>query len=384
MGKIRIGVVFGGRSGEHEISLQSATSIMNAIDKNKFDVVPIGITKEGKWLLAGDPLKQLLGSTDGSSSLLADPLDNTVGANGRSPLRVCEEDSERDLVPAFSSLPSASASVHLDVVFPVVHGTNGEDGTLQGLLDLADIPYVGAGVLGSAVGMDKVMMKHVFRVHRLPIPDYLLVLRSEWDAKRTSIVATVEKRLGYPCFVKPANLGSSVGISKAHRREEMEQAIDDAAQYDRRLIVEEAIDGARELECAVLGNDKPVASGVGEIVPCNEFYDYEAKYVDDRTTLVIPAEVSAETARQARRLAVRAFKAVDCAGLGRVDFLLRTSDGKLFVNEINTIPGFTSISMYPKLWEQSGVSYSTLIERLVGLAIERFADKRRNKTSYCQ
>ena len=368
MSKIRVGVVFGGRSGEHEISLQSAASIINAIDKSKFEVIPIGITKEGQWLLSGDPMRQLSVASDGSTSLLASE----------------KESIERGMAPAFSSLPSATTPVHMDVVFPVVHGTNGEDGTLQGLLELADIPYVGAGVLGSAVGMDKVMMKHVFRVHRIPVPDYLLVLRSEWDIKRKRILDKVEKRLGYPCFVKPANLGSSVGISKAHSREELEVAIDEASQFDRRLIVEEAIEEARELECAVLGNDDPIASGVGEIVPCNEFYDYNAKYVDNRTTLLIPANVSGETEAKARRLAVRVFKAIDCAGLGRVDFLLRKRDGKLFVNEINTIPGFTSISMYPKLWEQSGVDYPTLIERLIGLAIERFADKRRNKTNYSQ
>lgn len=362
-----MGIVFGGRSGEHEISLKSAASIMNAIDRSKFEVVPIGITREGKWLLSDDPMRQLNEASGG------------VGLS----LALGSEAIDRGGLPAFSSLPGAAMPVHLDVVFPVVHGTFGEDGTLQGLLELAGIPYVGAGVLGSAVGMDKVMMKHVFRAHCLPVPDYLLVLRREWDSDRKRTLDEIEKRFGYPCFVKPANLGSSVGISKASSREVLEEAIDQAAAYDRRLIVEESIEGARELECAVLGNDEPVASSVGEVVPCNEFYDYAAKYVDDRTTLLIPADVPVETEALARDLAVRVFKAVDCAGLGRVDFLLRKSDGKLFVNEINTIPGFTSISMFPKLWEQSGVSYSALIERLIGLAIERFSDKTRNRTSHC-
>lgn len=366
MGKIKVGVVFGGRSGEHEISLQSATSVINAIDRGKFEVVPIGITREGKWLLTGDPMRQLMGSSNGKANLLSTE----------------RPWAGRGVVAAFSSLPGAATPLHLDVVFPVIHGTNGEDGTLQGLLELADIPYVGAGVLGSAVGMDKVVMKHVFRSHRIPVPDYLLVLRSGWEARRKRVLDSIERRFGYPCFVKPANLGSSVGISKAHSREELAEAVDTAAVYDRRIIVEEAVEGARELECAVLGNDEPDASAVGEILPCNEFYDYDAKYVKDGTTLVIPADIPVETEAKVRRLAVRAFKAVDCAGLGRVDFFLRNRDGKVFVNEINTIPGFTSISMYPKLWEYSGVTYPTLIERLIELALERFADRRRNKTSY--
>jgi len=266
-------------------------------------------------------------------------------------------------------------------VFPVLHGTYGEDGTVQGLLELAGLPYVGSGVLGSALGMDKVAMKAVFRAHGLPIGDYVAVQRSAWRARPEAIVAEVEARLGYPVFTKPANLGSSVGVAKAHNREELVRGLDLAARFDRRLLVEAGIN-AREIECAVLGNDDPIASVPGEVVPSNEFYDYRAKYIDNASGLFIPARLPAETAAQIRDVAVRAFLALDCAGMARVDFFLCKDTGRVYLNEVNTIPGFTAISMYPKLWEASGVPYPELVDRLIELALERHEDRRATQTSY--
>jgi D-alanine-D-alanine ligase len=270
----------------------------------------------------------------------------------------------------------------LDVVFPILHGPFGEDGTVQGLLELADIPYVGAGVMASAVGMDKCIFKAVMRAHGLPVVRDLLVKRRAWEKEAEETLARIESEIGYPCFVKPANLGSSVGISKVRNRSELRSALDSAARYDRRLIVEVAVDPAREIEVSVLGNDDPIASVPGEIVPCNEFYDYAAKYVDDRSELLIPAPIPDHTAERVRQMAVDAYLAIDCAGLARADFLMETGTAKVYVNEVNTLPGFTPISMYPKLWEASGISYTDLIDRLIQLALERHSDKSRSATSY--
>jgi D-alanine-D-alanine ligase len=364
--KIRVGIIFGGKSGEHEISLLSAQSVMRAIDKDKYEIVPIGITSEGRWLMGGDPLKALTGGQMTLPRLLGAPLPHHTSSKVSRALAL---DTPRSNVPP------------VDVIFPVLHGPLGEDGTVQGLLELADIPYVGAGVAASAVGMDKAMMKDIFRAHGLPVAPYLAFLRSQWNHDPTAVTAQIEERIGFPCFVKPANLGSSVGISKVHDPLELDAALAEAASFDRKLVIEWAVPQAREIECSVLGNDDPIASVPGEIKPEREFYDYEAKYFDDRTQLIIPASLSDEMTARVREMAVKAFKAIDCSGMARADFLLSAQTGELFVSEVNTIPGFTSISMYPKLWEASGIPYSELIDRLIDLALERHADKRRLRTS---
>lgn len=366
--KVRVAVVFGGRSGEHEVSLMSAQGIMEAIDEEKYEVLPIGITKEGRWIASGDPMRALQsGMAEGESrpaALLGDP-------SQRSLIRL--EEQEQGL--------QAARLAKVDVVFPVLHGPYGEDGTVQGLLELANLPYVGAGVLGSALGMDKILQKTVLRAHGLPVADFLPILRKEWEQDPEAVIKRILETLGCPCFVKPANLGSSVGITKAHGLEELPAALNEAARYDRKLLVEEAID-AREIEVSVLGNDEPVASVPGEIIPCNEFYDYEAKYIADDSELFIPAPISDELTRRIQEMAVQAYKAIDCAGMARADLFLERGTDKIYVNELNTIPGFTPISMYPKLWEASGVSYSELIDRLIELALERHQDKSRSATSY--
>ena len=371
--KIRVGVIFGGKSGEHDVSLMSAKSIMRAIDKRKYEVVPIGITREGRWLARGDPLQALTGGQTSMPQLLGGGF--ALEANA-TPDRPAPE--RRELVPG----AQAGGIPEVDVIFPVLHGTFGEDGTVQGLLELADIPYVGAGVMASAVGMDKAIMKDVLRSHGLPVVDHLIVKRSEWESSPDQIRARIAASIGYPCFVKPANLGSSVGISKAHSAAEIDAAIDRAAQYDRKTLVEKCVEQAREIEVSVLGNDEPIASAPGEVIPSREFYDYAAKYLDGASQLLIPAPLDPETAAQVRQLALEAYLAFDCAGMARVDFLLSRATGELFIGEVNTIPGFTSISMYPKLWEASGIPYAELIDRLIELALERHADKRRSRTAY--
>ena len=369
--KLRVGVLFGGRSGEHEVSLLSAASILKAIDRKKFDVVPIGITKTGRWLTAGGAQALLTGS--GSEAVLEL---QTAADQPSSP-----SDAVSALVPDAASLGSG----RLDVVFPVLHGTFGEDGTIQGLFELADIAYVGSGVLGSAAGMDKDAMKRLFAQARLPIVKHLTVLRTAWEASPRKIVSAIETALKYPVFVKPANLGSSVGISKVHDRKELAPALSLAARFDRKIVIEQGVGGgkkkARELEVAVLGNDDPKASVVGEIIPGKEFYDYEAKYLSDGSIPIIPAKITAAESKQIRAMAVEAFRACDLAGLARVDFLMEP-DGKrrIYLNEVNTLPGFTSISMYPKLWQATGLSYSDLITRLIELALERY--KERSRTSF--
>lgn len=366
--KIRVGIIFGGRSGEHEVSLMSARSVMKAIDRDKFEVLPIGITKEGQWLAGEDVMKALTSGVDNGATHAA-----LVGEPGQRALVALEGDGGRAI--------AAREIAEMDVIFPVLHGTFGEDGTVQGLLELAEMPYVGAGVVGSAVGMDKGIFKAVMESHGIPVLPYKLVLRSAWAEEREGILDSLEAVFDYPVFTKPANLGSSVGISKCRSRDELADGLDDAARYDRRLIAEQGID-AREIEVSVLGNDAPIASVPGEVVPDEEFYSYASKYLNDAAELLIPAPISEELSQEVREMAVAAYRAIDCAGLGRCDFLLDKDDDTLYMNEINTIPGFTHISMYPKLWEATGISYSELISRLIELALERAEQRAFSETSY--
>jgi len=388
--KLRVGILFGGRSGEHEVSLLSAASILKAIDRKKFEVVPIGITKKGRSLGAADAHGLLAGdqSVSGRNLRAGDP-EATPGA------KLLQEGMPTLMAPEPATDPYgtsgfkrrlADKSAAIDVVFPVLHGTFGEDGTIQGLFELAGIAYVGSGVLGSSAGMDKDVMKRLFVQAGLPIVKHVTVLRSQWEASPRKTIAQIEAALKYPVFVKPANLGSSVGISKAHDRKELGPALDEAGKYDRKLVVEQGVGGktarARELEVAVLGNDDPKASVVGEIIPGKEFYDYEAKYLSEGSVPVIPAKLAAAEAKKIREMAVAAFRACDLAGLARVDFLMEP-DGKrrIYINEVNTLPGFTQISMYPKLWQASGINYSDLITRLIELALDRQREKERNRYS---
>ena len=378
--KLRVGILFGGRSGEHEVSLLSAASVLKAIDRSRFDVVPIGITKEGRWLAADDAHSLLAGGDAAAAAarcLRAGDPEATPGA------KLLQEGIPTLLAPVPG--PQGPAGKAIDVIFPVLHGTFGEDGTIQGLFELAGIAYVGSGVLGSAAGMDKDVMKRLFAQAGLPIVKHVTLMRSDWEKSPRKSIAQVEAALRYPVFVKPANLGSSVGISKAHNRKELGPALALAARYDRKLVVEQGVGGskskARELEVAVLGNDSPQASVVGEIIPGKEFYDYEAKYLSEGSVPVIPAKLTRSEARQIREMAVAAFRACDLSGLARVDFLMEP-DGKrrIFLNEVNTLPGFTQISMYPKLWDATGIKYRDLITRLIELALERQQEK--NRTTY--
>jgi D-alanine-D-alanine ligase len=392
MKKLRVGILFGGRSGEHEISLLSAASVFKAIDPNKYEVVPIGITKDGRWLTASDAERLLHGKPiDHERQLRAGDPDTTASAavlqNGEAVV-FPPEPHKSSMTPFQTDTPVRRASdraINVDIIFPVLHGTFGEDGTIQGLLELADIPYVGAGVLGSAAGMDKDIMKSLFRAAGLAIVKHVTVLRSEWESAPKKVQKLVESKLKYPVFVKPANLGSSVGISKARDRKELGPAIDEAAKFDRKIVIEEGVGGkknkAREIECSVLGNDKPEASVPGEIVPSAEFYDYSAKYLDEGSQLIIPAKLARAETKKVQDLAIAGFRAVDCSGLARVDFLMDPKSRKIYLNEINTMPGFTSISMYPKLWAATGVGYSELISRLIQLGLDRHAEKKRNQYS---
>jgi D-alanine-D-alanine ligase len=395
MTKLRVGILFGGRSGEHEVSLLSAASIVNAINKDKFDVVPIGITKDGRWVTA-EHAERLLNATAAgggaraTSHLRAGDPEATPGAavlaKGESVIVPPEPaHHEQGMAPFESAAPARRLSdrtINVDIVFPVLHGTFGEDGTIQGLLELADLPYVGAGVLGSAAGMDKDIMKSLFRAAGMPIVRHVTILRSAWEAAPRKTQKLLEKSVKYPVFVKPANLGSSVGISKAHDSRELGPAIAEAAKFDRKIVIEQGVGGkrhkAREIECSVLGNDAPLASVPGEVVPGKEFYDYAAKYLDEGSELIIPAKLTKSETKKVQELAVRAFRAVDCSGLARVDFLVDPKTRKIYVNEINTMPGFTAISMYPKLWAESGISYPELIEKLIELGLERHGEKKRN------
>jgi D-alanine-D-alanine ligase len=390
--KIRVGILFGGRSGEHEVSLLSAASVLNAIDKTKYEVVPIGITKDGRWLTAEHAERLLKGERQATHLRAGDP-EATPGAAvlaaGESVVVPPEPAHRASGLAPFQTdanlRRAADRAINVDVIFPVLHGTFGEDGTIQGLLELADIAYVGAGVLGSSAGMDKDIMKSLFRAAGLPMVKHVTVLRSQFERAPKKVQKLVETKLKYPVFVKPANLGSSVGISKAHDRKELGPAIAEAAKFDRKIVIEEGVGGkknkAREIECAVLGNDDPKASVAGEIVPCKEFYDYDAKYLLEGSEGMIPAKLTKAEMKTVQKLAVAAFQAVDCTGLARVDFLMDPKSRKIFVNEINTMPGFTAISMYPKLWGATGVPYPELIDRLIQLGIERHEDKKRNQYS---
>ncbi len=394
MQKLRVGVLFGGRSGEHEVSLLSATSVLNAIDKSKYDVVPIGITKEGRWVTASHAERLLKGTPaeapDARHLRAGDPETTSAAAvlaRGEGvvvpPMPGQNHSSLMPFETDARDLRAAVDPVDVDIIFPVLHGTFGEDGTIQGLLELADIAYVGAGVLGSAAGMDKDVMKRLFRDAGLPIVKHVTILRSAWREQPRKARKLIEEKLRYPVFVKPANLGSSVGISKVHDAGELAAAMDEAAKFDRKLVIEEGVGGkkakAREIECSVLGNDKPIASVAGEVVPIKEFYDYNAKYLDEGSELIIPTKVTKTKMKEIQRLAIAAFQAVDCSGLARVDFLMDPRSQKMYVNEINTLPGFTSISMYPKLWAASGIAYPELIDRLIQLGLERHAEKKENR-----
>jgi D-alanine-D-alanine ligase len=348
--KLRVGVIYGGRSGEHEVSVLSASSIIEHLDRSRYELVPIRIEKDGRWVRPAHEPR-------------AHSTREAGDQGGGSPIE-------------------ASAAVSgLDAVFPVLHGPYGEDGTVQGLLELVNVPYVGAGVLGSAVGMDKAVMKTLFAARRLPLTTSLTVRLTEWTRARGDVESRVSSDLGYPVFVKPANLGSSVGISKAASAGALGCAVGLAFEFDRKVVIEAAVPNAREIECAVLGNDDPEASLPGEIIPSREFYDYEAKYLDDRVQLLIPAPLSAEQTAEVRRLAIEAFHAVEGSGMARVDFLLNGATGAIVVNEVNTIPGFTTVSMYPKLWAATGLPYPALLDRLVRLALERHAQRQQLRTS---
>ncbi len=356
-GKVRVAVMFGGQSGEHDVSLRSAQTVMGALDPDRYDVVPIGVTREGRWLTGGDPFAALA---------------------ARSPLFALGEslapEPEADK-PTEHALPAVFAS-GVDVVFPILHGPMGEDGTVQGLLELTGVPYVGAGVLGSALSMDKAMAKTVLAQEGLPQAPWRLVTRKAWERDPESCTEWVGGILGFPCFVKPANMGSSVGVVKAHGPTDFPAAMTQAGRYDRRIIIEGAIDG-RELEISVLGNDEPIASVVGEIVPGNEFYDYNAKYVDDNSELLVPAPIDGPTMAEIQEMAIAAFRALDLAGMARIDFFMERNSDRIYINEVNTIPGFTAISMYPRLWDASGMSLPELVDRLIGLALERSLERRR-------
>ncbi len=370
--KIRVGVMFGGRNSEHEVSLRSARAVMSALDPDRYEIVPIGIDKQGRWLVGGDPMlaleqaaePRLLGRAP-EPGAFADPQATSQRTRGRLP---------GSAVP-IGRAGAADDGGAIDVVVPVLHGLYGEDGTLQGLLDIADVPYVGCGVLAASVGMDKGLMKAAFQAAELPQLPYRLVLRRDWEASADEVLAGLEAALPYPMFTKPANAGSSVGISRCTSRAELAAGLTEASRHDRRLVVEEGIP-AREFEVAVLGNDDPEASVVGEVIPANEWYDYEDKYLGGNTQYAIPARIDEALAERIRSLSLAAFRALDGAGMARVDFLQHKETGALYLNEANTFPGFNEISMYPKLWEASGVSYRHLLDRLIALALERHADRR--------
>ena len=363
--RIKVGVLFGGRSAEHEVSVASAHSLVEALDQDKYEVPLIGIDREGRWLLLGDAAKMLAaGRVEGDESTSLVALDYS---------------GSRELVTRMGG-SQVNSGQKLDVLFPLLHGPFGEDGTVQGFLELADVAYVGSGVLGSAVAMDKDMMKRVLQAAGIPQVAHVAVLRSRWRAEASKVQKEIERDFAYPLFVKPANLGSSVGISKVHEGAEFSAAMDTAARYDRKIIIEEDAGDSRELECSVLGNEYPIVSVVGEVRPDSEFYDYDAKYKDSVSELIIPANLDEATTARAKELAVQTFLAIDAAGMARVDLFAR-DDGSVLVNEINTIPGFTPISMYPKLWAASGISYPELIDRLLELAVERHRDRRDSTTS---
>jgi D-alanine-D-alanine ligase len=363
-------VIYGGRSGEHEVSLASAAAVFKNLDPDRYEAVPIKIEKDGRWTLPDRPPQ-----IDKAAEVIKE-----IGADGGGAALQPAKGAREAQIEAHPG-GSIVSGERIDVVFPVLHGPYGEDGTVQGLLELANVPYVGAGVLASAVGMDKATMKQVFAAAGLPICDYDVVMKRDWQRDERGVLQQLVNRLGFPVFVKPANLGSSVGISKAKHVAELRTAIKLAAEFDRKIVVEAAVPQAREIEVAVLGNDEPEASVPGEIIPSREFYDYEAKYISDDSRTVIPAELTEAQTTEVRRLAVAAYTAIDCSGLARVDFLLAGDSGVLYLNELNTLPGFTTISMYSKMWAASGLPYPKLIDRLIELALQRHADKQQLRTS---
>lgn len=357
--KIRLGIIFGGKSGEHEVSLLSAASVMRNIDKNKYEIIPIGITKQGEWL-----------RYEGGIDAIEEGKWETIARE------LYQADPERYSIHI---LGSKTLKDSMDVIFPVLHGPFGEDGTIQGLFEMVDIPYVGCGVLSSSVAMDKVISKELFSQAGLPLCEYRLIYRSEFTKDPHAILATIEERFTYPVFIKPANLGSSVGISKAHNREELLEGLREACKYDRRVVIE-AFVNCREIEIAVIGNDTLKASAIGEIIASKEFYDYEAKYLSDgKSKMCIPADITEDEASRIEELALKAYKTLDCSGLSRVDFFISKDTGEIFINEINTMPGFTAFSMVPLLWKEKGVAYSKLIDILIEYAFERFREKKKNK-----
>ena len=383
MKKLRVGVIYGGRSGEHEVSIASAASVIKHLDRSRYEPIPIRIEKDGRWTIAdraptaisaAEVIEQARLHAPRSprpgreTVLVAHPSEDTLVTIERRPAKGSDVDQ------------AVVTGLGLDVVFPILHGPYGEDGTVQGLLELANVPYVGPGVMASAVGMDKAVMRVLFVARGLPVAPWLSLIRRDWECDRAAVTAGLQT-LGLPIFVKPANLGSSVGITKVKSTDELAAAIDHALEFDRKVVVEAAVPEAREIECAVLGNDEPQASMPGEVIPSREFYDYEAKYLDAGSQTIIPADLPADQIAEVQRLAIEAFRAVDAAGMSRVDFLLARSTGIIYVNEINTIPGFTTISMYAKMWEASGVSYPTLVDRLIQLAIDRHTEKQRLRTS---
>jgi len=374
---LRVGVLFGGRSGEHEVSLNSARNVMDALAKAGHTVIPIGITPQGHWLTSENPLALLTGETTPSPALA-----QTITLKGNH--NDTTNGDAKNGHDAWALLPHPRANAplpNIDLIFPVLHGTYGEDGTVQGLLEMANLPYVGCGVLASAVAMDKAVAKALFAQAGLQQAAYQVILRRQWRTNPTSVITTLEAALPYPMFVKPANLGSSVGISKVHDQSELAPALELACRYDRKVVVEAGVPNAREIEVSVLGNDEPIVSIAGEVVPVNEFYDYEAKYLTDASKLLIPAPISAEMTAQIQAMARKAFQAADGAGLARVDFLLDDVSQTLYLNEINTMPGFTRHSMYPKLWEATGIPYPELVNRLLTLALDQYADRLQNATT---
>jgi D-alanine-D-alanine ligase len=362
--KLNVGIIFGGRSAEHEVSLVSATSVINALDKKKYEIILIGITLDGRWI---------------SSPNALDVLKSRKNIDKQPQKLIVPDPNHRSLVKLFSKKLEEEK---LDVVFPVLHGTFGEDGTIQGLFEIANIPYVGAGVLASSVAMDKIIARQLYKAAGIPVVPDVWFLWKDYKISKNRFIEKIEKQLGYPCFVKPPNLGSSVGISKAHNRKELINAIELASQYDRKILVEMAVPNTCEIEVSVLGNANPIASVAGEIIPSNEFYDYDAKYVDGKSKSEIPAKLPKNVARKIQEYALRGYRAVDCSGMARADFLVDKKTNKIYLNELNTIPGFTSISMYPKLWEASGIPYSKLLDKLILLAIGRQKEKSNLKTFY--
>lgn len=354
--KLNVAVLFGGKSGEHEVSLMSATNVIRAMDKAKYNIYMIGITKQGKWMAYEGDVDKII---DGTWEKEAEKL---------------ERKETIDLL--FSEFFKGDSRSRMDVVFPVLHGPNGEDGTIQGLLELLDVPYVGCGVTTSALGMDKAFSKQLFHAAGLPVCNYDVIMKTDILKDINGTVGRIEAKFSYPVFVKPVNMGSSVGISKAHDREELVAALREASKYDRKVLIEEFIN-CREIECSVLGNNEPMVSGVGEIIPSHEFYDYEAKYFDDgKSILIIPAKLEEEKLAEIRSIAQKAYTVLDCCGMSRVDFFLEKGTDKVYLNEINTIPGFTKISMYPKLWDAAGISYGELIDRLIDLSLEMYNQKK--------